>query len=137
MCSSRGVETKCISEKPDRFWDKKVTLLLLKEKTRWALVESPGCFRTKLRVILVSANKLTRYIEPCQLTDDFGGSLDYDHSDWLNKRLVFEKFTKESTSLLDELSIINDGDKGSSVDKDKSADCALLPSFDPETVLQT
>ena len=78
---------------------------------------------------------------------------------------VFEKFTKESTSLLDELSIINESDKGSSVDKDKcvlthacththapkvlmssavclcvpcrSADCALLPSFDPETVLQT
>lgn len=78
---------------------------------------------------------------------------------------VFEKFTKESTSLLDELSIINESDKSSSVDKDKyahartqlqytfcrqmksravcvcvlcrSADCILLPSFDPETVLQT
>lgn len=34
---------------------------------------------------------------------------------------VFEKFTKESTSLLDELSIINDADKSSSVDKDKYA----------------
>lgn len=43
------------------------------------------------QVILVSANKLTRYIEPCQLTDDFGGSLEYDHSDWLSKRLVSEK----------------------------------------------
>ena len=32
---------------------------------------------------------------------------------------VFEKFTKESTSLLDELSMINDGDKSGSVDKDK------------------
>lgn len=32
---------------------------------------------------------------------------------------VFEKFTKESTSLLDELSIINESDKSSSVDKDK------------------
>lgn len=32
---------------------------------------------------------------------------------------VFEKFTKESTSLLDELSIINDGEKSSSMDKDK------------------
>lgn len=39
-------------------------------------------------MILVSANKLTRYIEPCQLTDDFGGTLEYDHSDWLSKRLV-------------------------------------------------
>ncbi|XP_069010433.1 SEC14 domain and spectrin repeat-containing protein 1 [Embiotoca jacksoni] len=113
--------------KPDEFWDKKVThFCFWKEKDRLGF-----------EVILVSANKLTRYIEPCQLTDDFGGSLDYDHSDWLGKRLVFEKFTKESTSLLDELTIINDGDKSSSVDKDKSADCALLPSFDPETVLQT
>ncbi|KAM9342005.1 SEC14 domain and spectrin repeat-containing protein 1 isoform 1-T2 [Pholidichthys leucotaenia] len=113
--------------KPDEFWDKKVThFCFWKEKDRLGF-----------EVILVSANKLTRYIEPCQLTDDFGGSLDYDHNDWLNKRLVFEKFTKESTSLLDELSVINDGDKSSSVDKDKSADCALLPSFDPETVLQT
>lgn len=34
---------------------------------------------------------------------------------------VFEKFTKESTSLLDELSIINESDKSSSVDKDKYA----------------
>uniref|UniRef100_A0A665WF48 CRAL-TRIO domain-containing protein n=1 Tax=Echeneis naucrates TaxID=173247 RepID=A0A665WF48_ECHNA len=113
--------------KPDEFWDKKVThFCFWKEKDRLGF-----------EVILVSANKLTRYIEPCQLTDDFGGSLDYDHNDWLNKRLVFEKFTKESTSLLDELSIINDSDKSSAVDKDKSADCALLPSFDPETVLQT
>ncbi|XP_042350720.1 SEC14 domain and spectrin repeat-containing protein 1 [Plectropomus leopardus] len=113
--------------KPDEFWDKKVThFCFWKEKDRLGF-----------EVILVSANKLTRYIEPSQLTDDFGGSLDYDHNDWLNKRLVFEKFTKESTSLLDELSIINDSDKSSSVDKEKSADCALLPSFDPETVLQT
>uniref|UniRef100_A0A3B4AFW7 CRAL-TRIO domain-containing protein n=1 Tax=Periophthalmus magnuspinnatus TaxID=409849 RepID=A0A3B4AFW7_9GOBI len=89
--------------KPDEFWDKKVThFCFWKEKDRLGF-----------EVILVSANKLTRYIEPCQLTDDFGGTLDYDHSDWLGKRLVFEKFTKESTSLLDELSIINETDKSS------------------------
>ncbi|XP_056279326.1 SEC14 domain and spectrin repeat-containing protein 1 isoform X1 [Pseudoliparis swirei] len=113
--------------KPDEFWDKKVThFCFWKEKDRLGF-----------EVILVSANKLTRYIEPCQLTDDFGGSLDYDHNDWLNKRLVFEKFTRESTSLLNELTVINDGDKGGALDKDKSADCGLLPSMDPETVLQT
>uniref|UniRef100_A0A8C2XJ28 SEC14 and spectrin domains 1 n=1 Tax=Cyclopterus lumpus TaxID=8103 RepID=A0A8C2XJ28_CYCLU len=102
--------------KPDEFWDKKVThFCFWKEKDRLGF-----------EVILVSANKLTRYIEPCQLTDDFGGSLDYDHNDWLNKRLVFEKFTRESTSLLDELTIINDGDKGSAVDKEKYACHELL-----------
>ncbi|KAB0389041.1 hypothetical protein E2I00_010232, partial [Balaenoptera physalus] len=89
-------------------------------------------------VILVSANKLTRYIEPCQLTEDFGGSLTYDHMDWLNKRLVFEKFTKESTSLLDELALINNGsDKGNQQEKERSVDLNFLPSVDPETVLQT
>ncbi|XP_067085474.1 SEC14 domain and spectrin repeat-containing protein 1 isoform X2 [Osmerus mordax] len=113
--------------KPDEFWDKKVThFCFWKEKDRLGF-----------EVILVSANKLTRYIEPCQLTDEFGGSLVYDHVDWVNKRLVFEKFTKESTSLLDELSVINESEKACQVDKDRPPDCNFLPSFDPETVLQT
>ncbi|XP_076858433.1 SEC14 domain and spectrin repeat-containing protein 1 isoform X1 [Brachyhypopomus gauderio] len=123
--------------KPDEFWDKKVThFCFWKEKDRLGF-----------EVILVSANKLTRYIEPCQLTDEFGGSLQYDHTDWLSKRLVFEKFTKESTSLLDELAVINEKEKASqektsqektSQEKtSRPADSNILPSFDPETVLQT
>ncbi|XP_051565075.1 SEC14 domain and spectrin repeat-containing protein 1 [Myxocyprinus asiaticus] len=113
--------------KPDEFWDKKVThFCFWKEKDRLGF-----------EVILVSANKLTRYIEPCQLTDEFGGSLVYDHLDWVNKRLVFEKFTKESRSLLDELTVINENEKGSQADKDRSTESNILPSFDPETVLQT
>ncbi|XP_017566094.2 SEC14 domain and spectrin repeat-containing protein 1 isoform X1 [Pygocentrus nattereri] len=114
--------------KPDEFWDKKVThFCFWKEKDRLGF-----------EVILVSANKLTRYIEPCQLTDEFGGSLQYDHMDWVNKRLVFEKFTKESTSLLDELAVINENEKASQPDKaSRPSDSNALPSFDPETVLQT
>lgn len=113
--------------KPDEFWDKKVThFCFWKEKDRLGF-----------EVILVSANKLTRYIEPCQLTDEFGGSLVYDHLDWVNKRLVFEKFTKESTSLLDELTVINENEKGCQAEKERSSESNILPSFDPETVLQT
>ncbi|XP_041700613.1 SEC14 domain and spectrin repeat-containing protein 1-like isoform X2 [Coregonus clupeaformis] len=113
--------------KPDEFWDKKVThFCFWKEKDRLGF-----------EVILVSANKLTRYIEPCQLTDEFGGSLVYDHMDWVNKRLVFEKFTKESTSLLDELVVINESEKSNQLDKERPPDCNFLPSVDPETVLQT
>uniref|UniRef100_A0A4W5NMQ2 SEC14 and spectrin domains 1 n=1 Tax=Hucho hucho TaxID=62062 RepID=A0A4W5NMQ2_9TELE len=113
--------------KPDEFWDKKVThFCFWKEKDRLGF-----------EVILVSANKLTRYIEPCQLTDEFGGSLVYDHMDWVNKRLVFEKFTKESTSLLDELVVINESEKSNQLDKERPPDCNFLPSLDPETVLQT
>ncbi|XP_061860982.1 SEC14 domain and spectrin repeat-containing protein 1 isoform X3 [Colius striatus] len=113
--------------KPDEFWDKKVThFCFWKEKDRLGF-----------EVILVSANKLTRYIEPCQLTEDFGGTLTYDHMDWLNKRLVFEKFTKESTSLLDELALINNGSDKGTQEKERSIDLNFLPSVDPETVLQT
>uniref|UniRef100_A0A8C9RQR3 SEC14 and spectrin domains 1 n=1 Tax=Scleropages formosus TaxID=113540 RepID=A0A8C9RQR3_SCLFO len=50
---------------------------------------------------------------------------------------VFEKFTKESTSLLDELAVINESEAGSQPDKDRPLDGNFLPSFDPETVLQT
>nr|XP_006000883.1 PREDICTED: SEC14 domain and spectrin repeat-containing protein 1 [Latimeria chalumnae] len=113
--------------KPDEFWDKKVThFCFWKEKDRLGF-----------EVILVSANKLTRYIEPCQLTEEFNGSLVYDHLDWLNKRLVYEKFTRESTSLLDELALINNGsEKGNQQEKDRPIDFNFL-SVDPETVLQT
>ncbi|KTG47509.1 hypothetical protein cypCar_00005841 [Cyprinus carpio] len=104
---------------------------------KWLRLQSYLRVNFLFQVILVSANKLTRYIEPCQLTDEFGGSLVYDHLDWLNKRLVFEKFTKESTSLLDELTVINENEKGSQADKDRSSESNIMPSFDPETVLQT
>uniref|UniRef100_A0A8C5J8U1 SEC14 and spectrin domain containing 1 n=1 Tax=Junco hyemalis TaxID=40217 RepID=A0A8C5J8U1_JUNHY len=51
---------------------------------------------------------------------------------------VFEKFTKESTSLLDELALINNGsDKGNQQERERSIDLNFLPSVDPETVLQT
>uniref|UniRef100_A0A674HLZ0 SEC14 and spectrin domain containing 1 n=1 Tax=Taeniopygia guttata TaxID=59729 RepID=A0A674HLZ0_TAEGU len=51
---------------------------------------------------------------------------------------VFEKFTKESTSLLDELALINNGsDKGTQQERERSIDMNFLPSVDPETVLQT
>ncbi|KAI4884965.1 hypothetical protein NFI96_031892 [Prochilodus magdalenae] len=121
--------------KPDEFWDKKVThFCFWKEKDRLGF---EVCGSVYGAVILVSANKLTRYIEPCQLTDEFGGSLQYDHMDWVNKRLVFEKFTKESTSLLDELAVINENEKASQPDKTGPSDSNALPSFDPEAVLQT
>ncbi|XP_032866780.1 SEC14 domain and spectrin repeat-containing protein 1 isoform X3 [Tyto alba] len=111
------------------------TVIVDGRKSQWNVVKTVVLM---LQVILVSANKLTRYIEPCQLTEDFGGTLTYDHMDWLNKRLVFEKFTKDSTSLLDELALINNGsDKGTQQEKERSIDLNFLPSVDPETVLQT
>uniref|UniRef100_A0A8B9VH45 SEC14 and spectrin domain containing 1 n=1 Tax=Anas zonorhyncha TaxID=75864 RepID=A0A8B9VH45_9AVES len=110
------------------------TVIVDGRKSQWNVVKTVVLM---LQVILVSANKLTRYIEPCQLTEDFGGTLTYDHMDWLNKRLVFEKFTKESTSLLDELALINNGSDKGTQEKERSVDLNFLPSVDPEMVLQT
>lgn len=38
---------------------------------------------------------------------------------------------------MDELIVINENEKGSQAEKDRSSESNILPSFDPETVLQT
>lgn len=37
---------------------------------------------------MISVEGLTRFIEPAQLTRDLGGTLYYDHDEWLEIRLV-------------------------------------------------
>ncbi|XP_043931200.1 SEC14 domain and spectrin repeat-containing protein 1 [Protopterus annectens] len=111
--------------KPDEFWDKKVThFCFWKEKDRLGF-----------EVILVSANKLTRYIEPCQLTEEFGGSLVYDHMDWVNKRLCFESFHEKKRSLLGEFITTNMNKKGSQTHPDRASQSDSLPRFDERCLL--
>ncbi|XP_071495752.1 uncharacterized protein [Diadema antillarum] len=47
-------------------------------------------------VFLSSPSKLTKYIDPNQLTEEFGGSMEYNHEEWLENRLEFEKFMRDS-----------------------------------------
>ncbi|XP_065051810.1 triple functional domain protein-like isoform X2 [Rhopilema esculentum] len=50
-------------------------------------------------IILTSSDGLNKYIAPGDLTQDFSGSLHYDHVMWLRMRMAFEKFLFESMAL--------------------------------------
>ncbi|VDN36394.1 unnamed protein product [Gongylonema pulchrum] len=74
--------------KPDKFWEKHKT--------------SVSTGKYKFDVQMISVDGLTRYIDPSQLTRDLGGSLFYDHDEWLETRMVkfhsencFESFREE------------------------------------------
>lgn len=60
--------------KPDNFWEKHKT--------------SVSSGKYKFEVQMISVDGLMRYIEPAQLTRDLGGTLFYDHDEWLETRLV-------------------------------------------------
>ncbi|KAK2158840.1 hypothetical protein NP493_1766g00009 [Ridgeia piscesae] len=42
---------------------------------------------------------LHTYIDPSQLTDDLGGSLQYDHKEWIQHRAAIEKFSANTTQI--------------------------------------
>ncbi|CAI9718075.1 Hypothetical predicted protein [Octopus vulgaris] len=46
----------------------------------------------------VTLKQLTNFISPYQLTENLGGQLPFKHSHWLQNRMDFEKFMKDSKS---------------------------------------
>uniref|UniRef100_A0A146LQX0 SEC14 domain and spectrin repeat-containing protein 1 n=1 Tax=Lygus hesperus TaxID=30085 RepID=A0A146LQX0_LYGHE len=75
--------------RPEAFWDKRVD----------------NCTRVSKNAepIYVPQSRLTKYIEPSQLTADLGGSLDYDHAAWLQDRIKAERFFRENMETQTEL----------------------------------
>uniref|UniRef100_A0A8C1MAX3 MCF.2 cell line derived transforming sequence a n=1 Tax=Cyprinus carpio TaxID=7962 RepID=A0A8C1MAX3_CYPCA len=54
---------------------------------------SPEDFMLKMPVVMLSSvTDLLRYIDENQLTSEFGGTLDYCHSDWIVLRTAIESF---------------------------------------------
>jgi hypothetical protein len=51
----------------------------------------------------ISLEALVKIIDPSQLTADLDGSLQYDHAQWIDTRLVVEDFTWQAADLLDRL----------------------------------
>lgn len=51
----------------------------------------------------ISLEALVKVIDPSQLTADLDGSLQYDHAQWIDTRLVVEDFTWQAADLLDRL----------------------------------
>lgn len=75
--------------KPDNFWQK--------QKTNFG--SSKFIFETSM----VSVEGLTKLVDPSQLTDDFDGSLEYNHDEWIELRGSLEEFISSAVHLLSRL----------------------------------
>lgn len=49
---------------------------------------------------MVSVEGLTKLVDPSQLTDDFEGSLEYNHEEWMDLRMSLEEFMGSAVHLL-------------------------------------
>ena len=49
----------------------------------------------------MSVGKLSRYIHPNQLTQEFGGKLYYDHQRWIRNQISYEKYMTEAIEKVD------------------------------------
>lgn len=52
---------------------------------------------------MVSVEGLSKLVDPSQLTDDFEGSLDYNHEEWMDLRVSLEEFMSNAVHLLSRL----------------------------------
>ncbi|XP_051566267.1 kalirin-like [Myxocyprinus asiaticus] len=75
--------------KPDNFWQK--------QKTNF------GSAKFTFETSMVSVEGLTKLVDPSQLTDDFEGSLEYNHEEWIELRVSLEEFLSSATHLLSRL----------------------------------
>lgn len=56
-----------------------------------------------LQTSMVSVEGLAKLVDPSQLTDDFEGSLDYNHEEWMELRVSLEEFMSSAVHLLSRL----------------------------------
>ncbi|KAI9547012.1 hypothetical protein NQZ68_021682 [Dissostichus eleginoides] len=75
--------------KPDNFWQK--------QKTNF------GSAKFSFETSMVSVEGLSKLVDPSQLTDDFEGSLDYNHDEWMELRVSLEEFISNAAHLLSRL----------------------------------
>ncbi|XP_053482979.1 kalirin [Ictalurus furcatus] len=75
--------------KPDNFWQK--------QKTNF------GSAKFTFETSMVSVEGLTKLVDPSQLTDDFEGSLEYNHEEWIELRVALEEFLGSAAHLLSRL----------------------------------
>ncbi|XP_057709359.1 kalirin isoform X2 [Corythoichthys intestinalis] len=57
---------------------------------------------------MVSVEGLAKLVDPSQLTDDFEGSLDYNHEEWMDLRVSLEEFMANAVHLLSRLEDLQD-----------------------------
>jgi len=60
---------------------------------------------------MVSVEGLAKLVDPSQLTDDFEGSLDYNHEEWMELRVSLEEFMSNAVHLLSRLEDLQVGSR--------------------------
>ncbi|KAL3855027.1 hypothetical protein ACJMK2_014257 [Sinanodonta woodiana] len=75
--------------KPEKFWEKQRT--------------SIGSSKYNFETMMLSIESLAKAIEPSQLTREFDGTLEYEHEQWIQLRLMLEEFIWKALDLLDKL----------------------------------
>ncbi|XP_077997417.1 kalirin-like [Glandiceps talaboti] len=75
--------------KPENFWQKHRTSL--------------GSSKLKFETSMISQEGLYRFIDPSQLTQDFDGTLPYDHDEWIELRQALEEFVWQALDLLNKM----------------------------------
>ncbi|XP_064420011.1 kalirin RhoGEF kinase b [Latimeria chalumnae] len=75
--------------KPDNFWQK--------QKTNF------GSSKFTFETSMVSVEGLSRLVDPSQLTEEFEGSLEYNHDEWIELRVSLEDFINSAVHLLSRL----------------------------------
>uniref|UniRef100_A0A8C1U0P8 non-specific serine/threonine protein kinase n=1 Tax=Cyprinus carpio TaxID=7962 RepID=A0A8C1U0P8_CYPCA len=86
--------------KPDNFWQKQKTNF---GSANSCLLSSYPLSRSKHTTSMVSVEGLTRLVDPSQLTEDFDGSLEYNHEEWIELRVALEEFLASAIHLLSRL----------------------------------
>ncbi|KAL1117099.1 hypothetical protein AAG570_004427 [Ranatra chinensis] len=75
--------------RPEAFWDKRVD----------------NCTRIHRQgePLYLPLSRLNKYVDPSQLTEELGGTLNYDHQQWINSRIRVERFLKMNSEAQGEL----------------------------------
>lgn len=60
-------------------------------------------FFLSLQTSMVSVEGLAKLVDPSQLTEEFEGSLDYNHDEWIELRVSLEEFFNSAIHLLSRL----------------------------------
>uniref|UniRef100_A0A4W5Q7H4 Kalirin RhoGEF kinase n=1 Tax=Hucho hucho TaxID=62062 RepID=A0A4W5Q7H4_9TELE len=69
----------------------------------WANVQNQQGIKYFFPSLMVSVEGLTKLVDPSQLTDDFEGSLEYNHEEWMDLRVALEEFMGSAVHLLSRL----------------------------------
>lgn len=92
--SAWGKSLECVKATMQEVLESRLNAILVHHPHKtW---DARSSFREKHSLLKnVTQPKLFKLVSPLQLTPEFGGTLQYDHLDWLSRQLAVEKYVKE------------------------------------------